>query len=450
MITTTDDHGRRKEVWLGANADHTTWVAHYQVLLQQGQQGHPPRGLAGHRRRLQHRRSSTSRYCYKPLYSSTTELGVKAGDSCTKDDDLPQSGKLHWQKNNLTDATTRYTYKQQRPAQRGLRRHSGSDTELYNYTYDQNGNRKEADNRGTAVRDLTFNPENQITTTGYTYDGAGNLTARPASSGQDALTGITYTAAEQPKSVVTNGTTYTYKHAGADNNELLQQTTPDGHIQLRLRPPVADEGPHHRDRQPSRLTGDGTANVITDPATGQALMLRTSTGCSRCTSTTAPPAAPSPSSPPAPTRPSPTTYDPYGLPTLTDRLRRLRQSSQNPYTFAGGIQDRTTGWVHYGNRYYDPTTGTWTQTRHPRQHPSAPGNANRYAYAGGDPINNTDPTGKEATACIGSVLLLAAAIIAVATTPVDPAGPAIGYGLGSLGAGLILQSECKPYIDKIP
>ncbi len=57
------------------------------------------------------------------------------------------------------------------------------------------------------------------------------------------------------------------------------------------------------------------------------------------------------------------------------------------------MRDRTTGWVHYANRYYSTRTGTWTQ-QDDLDAPLDPGNGNRYAYAGGDPINNIDPVGR--------------------------------------------------------
>ena len=59
-------------------------------------------------------------------------------------------------------------------------------------------------------------------------------------------------------------------------------------------------------------------------------------------------------------------------------------TQQNPYLLKGGIQDRTTGWVHFGARLYDPTTGRWTQ-QDTLDSPLNPANANRYAYAGDDP-----------------------------------------------------------------
>jgi RHS repeat-associated protein len=69
----------------------------------------------------------------------------------------------------------------------------------------------------------------------------------------------------------------------------------------------------------------------------------------------------------------------------------------NPWKFAGGFLDSSTGLYKFGTRYDDPTLGRWTQ-----QDPVAGslGNlntANRYTYAGDDPINEVDPSGKDAT-----------------------------------------------------
>ena len=65
---------------------------------------------------------------------------------------------------------------------------------------------------------------------------------------------------------------------------------------------------------------------------------------------------------------------------------------QNPFLFQGGIKDRATGWVHFGARWYNPSTGRWTQ-QDTLDAPLDPTNANRYAFAGNDPVNNTDPVG---------------------------------------------------------
>jgi RHS repeat-associated protein len=84
-------------------------------------------------------------------------------------------------------------------------------------------------------------------------------------------------------------------------------------------------------------------------------------------------------------------YDPYGAANLTAGGTG-NGYSQNPYLFKAGIQDRATGFVKFGLRWYDPTTGRWTQ-QDTLDAPLDPANANRYAFAGGDPINGVDPSG---------------------------------------------------------
>ena len=110
-------------------------------------------------------------------------------------------------------------------------------------------------------------------------------------------------------------------------------------------------------------------------------------------------------------------YDPYGTAVLTTGGGNVG-TQQNPYLFKGGIQDRTTGWVHFGARWYDPTTGRWTQ-QDTLDAPLNPANANRYAYAGDDPINGSDPTGRYLSQCQSQAINLAIGAI----------GLGIGYGV---------------------
>ena len=122
-------------------------------------------------------------------------------------------------------------------------------------------------------------------------------------------------------------------------------------------------------------------------------------------------------------------YDPYGAPTLT-QTSGGNGVPQNPYTFKQGTQDRTTGWIKYGARYYSPA------------------NANRYTYAANNPINLTDPTG-EASACsdftvaAGSFTVATGffgigAIFATGTIVGAPAGVVLGVatGISAIGAGI--------------
>jgi len=84
------------------------------------------------------------------------------------------------------------------------------------------------------------------------------------------------------------------------------------------------------------------------------------------------------------------TYDPYGVTTVGGPNPAI--ANGNPYRYAGGYYDTATGLYHFGQRYYNPTTGRWTQ-QDSRNTPLNPTNGNRYAYTGDDPINNTDPNG---------------------------------------------------------
>jgi RHS repeat-associated protein len=85
-------------------------------------------------------------------------------------------------------------------------------------------------------------------------------------------------------------------------------------------------------------------------------------------------------------------YDPYGVQVLKAGGTG-NGAAQNPYAFKAGINDRASGLVKFGYRWYNPVTGTWTQ-QDTLDTPLDPGNANRYGFAALDPINNSDPTGR--------------------------------------------------------
>jgi RHS repeat-associated protein len=87
--------------------------------------------------------------------------------------------------------------------------------------------------------------------------------------------------------------------------------------------------------------------------------------CSPSTPTAAPP---SPRTPEAP---------------ATPKALHLRRRAAQPHT---------TQLVKFGARWYDPTTGNWTQ-QDTLNAPLDPANGNRYTYAADNPTNNTGPTG---------------------------------------------------------
>jgi RHS repeat-associated protein len=62
-----------------------------------------------------------------------------------------------------------------------------------------------------------------------------------------------------------------------------------------------------------------------------------------------------------------------------------------PFGFAGGIHDPTTGLVRFGQRDYDPFSAAWTS---PDPRGFGGGSINLYAYAHNDPVQFVDPNGK--------------------------------------------------------
>jgi len=110
-------------------------------------------------------------------------------------------------------------------------------------------------------------------------------------------------------------------------------------------------------------------------------------------------------------------YDPYGV-TTTGGTGAA--GGQNPYRFApGSIYDRTTDMLKYGQRWYQPVTGRFTQ-QDSITHLANPQQGNKYAFAGDDPINNTDITGQSIYGYIAGAItgvILGVAIV-LAPTPV--------------------------------
>ncbi|WP_438031826.1 RHS repeat domain-containing protein [Sorangium sp. So ce204] len=97
-----------------------------------------------------------------------------------------------------------------------------------------------------------------------------------------------------------------------------------------------------------------------------------------------------------------------------------------PFGFAGGLYDPDTGLVRFGARDYDPEVGRWT-SKDPLLFDG--GDTNLYAYALGDPVNRTDPTGRSATAIPWRELLIGAGAVASA--------PAVA-GAGLVGLCILL------------
>jgi RHS repeat-associated protein len=79
-------------------------------------------------------------------------------------------------------------------------------------------------------------------------------------------------------------------------------------------------------------------------------------------------------------------YDEFGV-VLTDN-----NPGFTPFGFAGGLYDKDTKLVRFGARDYDPSVGRWT-AKDPILF--AGGDYTLYAYVGNDPVNLSDPNGRE-------------------------------------------------------
>ncbi|MFE9250230.1 RHS repeat-associated core domain-containing protein [Streptomyces sp. NPDC007088] len=219
----------------------------------------------------------------------------------------------------------------------------------------------------------------------------------------------------------------TYTYADEDANELTHQTTDKGEDVDYVYGAPDQYGMPVVEQVELK---EGTAYIDHDPTTGQPLSLRTTNGyeayyivdgignpvqfINQSTDQSG----------------DLRLHDPYGAvqidkPTGTAAV-------QNPYRFVGGTYDRTTGYVKFGRRWYDPTTGRFT-TQDQYSFLGDPARGNRYAYAGGDPINNTDPNGQWS---ITDAMSVGLAVVGVAA-----ATPTGGASLSALGAAGLIGAE---------
>ena len=123
-------------------------------------------------------------------------------------------------------------------------------------------------------------------------------------------------------------------------------------------------------------------------------------------------------------------YDPYGNVTLNTGV------VDNVWGYAGGYTD-TTGLVKFGTRYYDPSTGRWTQQDPVGGSIANPGTVNRYPYVSDNPINYADPSGKNGVDCFFASAGLLGGFLGIATILVLGFPEAeIGLAYAGLALGL--------------
>ncbi len=279
----------------------------------------------------------------------------------------------------------------------------------FTYGYDANGNitSKSAFNGvPTTSVSSTYNAANELTsstsqrsgvmgstTSNYTYDGNGNLTGN--STGRS----LSYNVANQTTTI--NANTYAYS-GGNQNERVTVNSTTDVYSTLGLSSEQTSSGTTVYVRcscgllNNERLSSGQKYYYLFD-GLGSIVGMTDNSGhdVNRYD------------------------YDPYG------NLRNSQQQVSNPWLFAGGYLDSSTSLYKFGIRYYDPSTGRWTQRTPVGGSLQETTKANPYEYAGDDPVNVTDTSGAGCSplaaagsllAAIGSTILLIVAFPPGVTT----------------------------------
>ena len=136
-------------------------------------------------------------------------------------------------------------------------------------------------------------------------------------------------------------------------------------------------------------------------------------------------------------------YDPYGDYNTTSSTGSA--AGLNRFRTAGGLYDRTTAFLKYGQRWYNPTTGRFTQQDSIGRF-ADPAQGNRYPYAADNPTNNIDPTGRESSSCKNSYVGFTASAVgiiglAVAAAPLT-LRTSIGAAFTLIGGVWVCQELC--------
>jgi RHS repeat-associated protein len=413
-------NGGRSDVWLQSNSAHTTWAAHEHFSYDSTGRLTAVLGENG---------PATA-----PTMVENETLCYAAGtapQSCTGTPATADRSNLQSSYESVSGETHTYTYDDHNRLTQDVVT-GGANPRTYTYGYDRAGNRTSSTVTGTnpSSQSLTYNAGNQISSTGYAYDGAGNLTTSPART-------ATYNAAGQQTSTTVADATSSYTYAGTNTDELLTETVPGDHTYTYTYGRPDQNGLPEIDSV--SVDGIGTGYVLSDPS-GQPIMLATSSG------TTSLYIHDGTGNPVFLTTGSTAlafSYDAYGRATTTGGGSAA--ASENPYTYGDGTRDRATGETKFGQRFYNPSTGTWTQ-QDTLNTPLDPTNANRYQYTADNPINLTDPTGSDGMGCAGGLMqVLGGGVMvgigigtAVASGGVSlpESGVAVAGGIGLAGSGL--------------
>ncbi len=282
---------------------------------------------------------------------------------------------------------------------------TGTNPSYYQYDLDGAGNRTDqlvnttgSTSTGATTTDYTFNAGDQLlcrqtvtgsctgsnTTelSGYSYDQAGNQTAITG-YGDPLTTSFSYNNANQVSSLTPpGGSALSVSYLGTGQGKLvgLGSGTTLQNSDLGVTKQTDSTGTSYYARTPDGLliderTPSGNYNPLYD-SQGDVIGLTDSSGNLARSFR----------------------YGPYG----EDAQSSGSSSVPAPFLFQGGYHtpggntgngNVSNNLYHFGQRYYDPMTGRWTQPD-PLSQIYDPLQADAYAFAGDDPINLTDLSGE--------------------------------------------------------
>lgn len=433
-----DATGRRTDTWFATNTAHTTFAMHT----------HTDYDASNRVTRVWSARASNDATRVSDLSYSYASPGPAA---CANAPTLGADTGIRWaQTDNITGLVSSYCY------DKGNRLLSATTPggDNYAYTYDVNGNLTQSVKNGATVFAVTVNSANQISSTGYTYDAAGNLRTDPA------LGTITVSGTEQMTSRNSTAGNATYVYAGDDQTELIASSLNASSTPARQMAygrtdanglPILEalqwftSGMSYFTHDPSGTplafhSHTGQTHYYALDGLGSAVTLVNHSGLVSATYA----------------------YDPYGKITVGAPAGGSA-AEINPYRYAGGIVDASAGstLIKFGHRWYDTTLGRFTQ-QDSLEFLNDPTRANRYAYAGDNPINNIDPTGlvdcDAAAAGAGFLGAVVGGLFgAFSGAAAGPVGSAVGAVSGAISGarnaaeftGAACESDSDEPIDRI-
>ena len=245
--------------------------------------------------------------------------------------------------------------------------------EVTTYTYDAASNLTGVSVDGSATAGFEVDAADRITSPGFTYDAAGNLTcdgtrtfaydaacrlvAVADASTETTIATYTYDAFNRRTSSGLGDLNRTYYHYdGASSRVIAEQT-----FGVPTTTYTYDDA-----GSLFSMTRDGATYYYHLNARGDVVAMSDSSGA--VVNTYA--------------------YDPWGT------LLSATEAVANPYRYASYRYDTSTGLYYCWNRYYAPELARFlTRDIYPGEL-SDPVTMNPYLYCGGDPVNYTDPSGR--------------------------------------------------------